>query len=129
MTISSKHLTKKKNRSLDVNKLPFKTTDGEPSNVSTFKMNPTTGERPLKFDRRYSRRLGAKYVSGGGREHNILQDGHLFRIQPFMGGRVALSIRGQFTSFKAAEIALVAYLLSKEKPWKLAVVPKEYRVG
>jgi hypothetical protein len=59
--------------------------------------------------------------------YDIVPDGvALWRIKQ-MKGIMPPSLLGSFTSYREAEVRLVLFLKTTDRPWKQAVYPEEYR--
>ena len=73
-------------------------------------LNTAYTDRP----RRESYRPGAKYISNGGQEYEILRNGNLYKIQRYLGGQLAKKLKGSFLRYTEAEEILINYLKSTD---------------
>ena len=62
------------------------------------------------------------YVSAGREEYLIEQEGPLWYVRRWKRGLLPPQLRTRFTSFRACEDTLIAYLKSKDK-WGKAMYP------
>lgn len=67
---------------------------------------------------------GAEYVAGRyNQAYTILSDRGLWKIKRYRGGLLPRVLNTQFTSFKAAEETLIAYLITQNRHWRQSKYP------
>ena len=102
--------------------------DGKPKQVRTPR--PKKSDHPAYTDRAAeAHRPGAPFISFGGQEYIVKNDGQFWIIVRWQGGRLSDDIKGRFMSKGLAEEALISHLRHTDRGSRARWPGKESSYG